>query len=406
MSGSPAGRRHASHDAARPWWQWVAMVVAGALGFMAVYAQTVTAQIDSAIDARSVDSIVSQRPVKPTDEISGDALNILFIGSDDRSGVNGEISGKVAGMRNDATILMHLPADRSRVDMVSIPRDAQVTIPDCTLFDGTPVPGGTGDFNVAFSNGARQGDTAEAAACVINTVEDLTGIYIDHYAVIDFNGFKKMVNALDGVPMCITTKIDSKDADLHVEAGPQVLNGAQALGYARLRTAETGEGVSGSDLQRVTRQQQLLNQMSATVLSKNLLTDAPDLTQFVRATAESMTMDPVLGDSKYLLGLAYSLRGIGRSDVTFATVPWKYTADFNDVVLLPEAEQTWEQLRTDTPLTTMAEETNSSSWDDGLSDTAPEEPAKPDHSVAPEPTSSTPGDAENVNKALLDECAT
>lgn len=404
-------RRHVSRNGARPWWQWGAMAVAGVLGFVVVYAQTVLGQIDGAFDARSVDSIVTNRPVKPTGG-SGDALNILLMGSDVRDGENGDIGGVVPGMRSDTTIIMHISADRSRVELLSIPRDTQVDIADCTLFDGTPIEGSTADFNVAFSNGGRQGDPSEGAACTINTIESLTGIYIDHYAVIDFAGFANMIDALGGVPMCIPTAIDSKKARLHLEAGPQILDGKTALGFARLRTAESG-GVSGSDLQRITRQQELLNQIAATALSKNLLTDVGDLTHFVRAGAEAMTMDPELADTSYLLGIAYSLSGIDRDAIVFATVPWEYTEDRNNVLLAAEAEQTWEQLRTDTPLTVVAEGDASSAWDNGHKDSGKDDGHKkaadassPDEASAPLGTSnSANATTAATTSTLLDECA-
>ncbi|WP_062213063.1 LCP family protein [Demequina oxidasica] len=400
MSAPPFDRRrNQSSNAARPWWLWATMAVAAVLGFSIVYAQTLSSQIDHAFDARSVETIVTNRPEKPTDGDAGKALNVLLMGSDARDGDNGEIGGHFEGMRNDTTIIMHVAADRSRVDLVSIPRDTQVTISDCTLFDGSTVKGWTGDFNIAFANGGSHGDAAEAAACVINTVEDLTGIYIDHYAVVDFSGFTQMIDALGGVPMCIPAAISSTKAKLDIDAGAQVLDGKTALAYARLRTAETG-GVSGSDLQRITRQQELLNQVAAAALSKNLLTDVGDLTGFVRAGAESMTMDPDLADTKYLLGLAYSLSHIERSNIQFATVPWEYTEDRTNVVLLPEAEDTWAQLRGDEPLTAIAEGDASSAWDDGHKDAD-------EASAAPAPSASTDGaSASRSNtQALLDDCA-
>lgn len=395
------------------------MVVAAILGFTVVYAATVANQIGGAFDSVDVDAIVSNRPEKPASSGDGEPLNILLMGSDQRDGANGDIGGSAPGMRNDTTIIMHVSADRSRVELVSIPRDTQVKISDCTLFDGTPVPGWTGDFNIAFANGGKNGNAAEAAACVINTVEDLTGIYIDHYAVVDFSGFADMIDALGGVPMCIPTAISSKKARLYLEAGPQVLDGQTALGFARLRTAEEG-GVSGSDLQRITRQQELLNQVAATALSKNLLTDVGALTKFVRAGAESMTMDPKLADTKYLLGLAYSLSGIDRDAIVFATVPWEYTADRNDVLLLPEAEETWEQLRSDTPLTAVAQGDASSTWDDGRNETsdshasatplaqAAGESADNDTSVTAASTTVTGANSagQSAEEKLLADCAT
>jgi len=176
-----------------------------------------------------------------------------------------------------------------------------------------------------------------------------------------------MIDALGGVPMCIPTAISSTKAKLEIEAGPQVMDGETALAFARLRTAETG-GISGSDLQRITRQQELLSQTAHTALSKNLLTEVGELTQFIRAAAQAMTMDPPLADTKYLVALAYSLKDFDKDSLVFATVPWEYTENRVNVTLLPEAELTWEQLRTDTPLTAVAGQNESSAWEDGKSD--------------------------------------
>lgn len=375
---------------------WGVSAVAGVLGFALVYANIIVAQVDNAFHPRDVSGLVTAVPSpagSPTrDTRVGDtkALNILLMGSDVRTGVDGQIGGFVAeGMRNDTTIVMHISADRTRVELVSIPRDAQVTIPDCKLSDGTIVDGQTGDFNISFSNGGRHGDPAEAAACVINTIQKLTGIHVDHYAVADFAGFIRMIDALGGVPMCIPERIVSKKAKLNLYPGPQVLDGRQALAFARLRTAEVGQ-VSGSDLQRINRQHELLHQVALTALSKNYLTDIGELTQFLRSAASSLTMDPQLADTRYLLSLAFSLRAINPKNITFTTTPWKLTPDSLNVILLPEGKQMWKDMRNDVPLSTVGKDTPGSTWDSGRK-------ATPD----PLPTGSTGGD---VTTSLLSGC--
>ncbi len=379
---------------------WLGSVVAGAAGFGLVYANTVLGQVDEAFTASDNSALVSEVPAPvtsvspskspdPTDLNDGEAINILLMGSDSRDGENGDIGGNVAqGMRNDTTIIMHIASDRSRVDLVSIPRDAQVEIPSCKYFDGTTIKATSGDFNVAFSNGGRHGDPAEAAACTINTVQKMTGLTIDHWAVIDFSGFEDMINALGGVPMCIPEKIVSKKARLNLEPGPQVLSGRQALGLARMRTAEVGD-VSGSDLQRIARQHELLRQVSRVILSKNLLTDAGELTQFLKAAATAMTMDTDLASTKYLLGLGFSLRNVNPASINFYTVPWKYTEDFNNVIILDEARTMWGELAADEPLATVGKESAGDTWDQVI-DTSP----------VPVPSSS------DATATLLSECST
>ncbi|WNM26723.1 LCP family protein [Demequina capsici] len=370
-----AVRRHGARQPGHPVLRFGALVVVAAVGFLTVGYLELVSRIEGQFDTRDNSSLVNEitptaaATTEPGDASAGSALNILLMGSDDRSGENGVIGGTDAGgMRNDTTILLHISADRTRVELVSIPRDLQVQVSDCTLFDGTKVKGWYGDFNIAFSNGGKQGDAAEAAACAINTVQDLTGIPIDHWAVVDFAGFESMVDAIGGIPMCITQDISSKKANLYIDAGPHLLNGQQALAYARLRTAESG-GVSGSDLQRITRQQELLRQTMRTLMGKNLLTDTAEITQFVKAMAGSMTMDEQLGDLTYLEGLAWSLRGLSIDDVTFATVPWEYTSDFLNVVATDDAATMWQELRDDTPLTVDAKGDASSAWDTGHDNT-------------------------------------
>lgn len=389
--------RHARRTRSHALGRTIAIALAASAGFAIVWVQTLAMQFGGAIDTRDANPLVTKTPESPVEDLPGDPLTILLIGSDARSDDNGEIvKDGVEGMRSDATVVAHLSGDRSRVELMSIPRDLQVEIPDCTLFDGTTVPGGYGDFNVAFSNGGRHGDPAEAAACTINAVHDLTDIPIDHWAVIDFAGFTRMVNALGGIPMCIPERIVSQDADLELEAGPQLLDGAEALGYARLRTAEVGD-VSGSDLQRITRQQQLLERTLQTARAKNLFTDVGALTSFIRAGAESLTTDEQLGDLDFMIRLAYGLRGVTADALTVTTVPWEYTDDRLNVLMTDDAPLMFDDMRHDRPLSVMSEGDSTSEWD-------PEPTTSPD-ADAPllEPDSPNSAAPDNIDE-ILDTC--
>ncbi len=381
------------------------MIVAGVMGFVLAGYTVFAYLIEDRFDARDNSALINdvEESAGPEDTDAGNDLNILLMGSDTREGDNADNNGDVGGMRNDTTIIAHISADRSRVEMISIPRDLQVQISDCTLFDGTEVKGWFGDFNIAFSNGGQQGDAAEAAACTINTVQDMTGIAIDHWAVVDFTGFQDMVDAIGGIPMCITSDISSKKAHLYIDAGPQLLDGKTALAYARLRTAEEG-GVSGSDLQRITRQQELLRQTMRTLLGKNILTDTDQITQFVKAMAGSMTMDEDLGSLEYLEGLAWSLRGVSIDDIVFATVPWEYTEDDLNVIATDDAETMWEQLRNDEPLTVDAEGDASSEWDTGHDDSTTESPSASTSASASASATPDATDESSVVDDLLAEC--
>ncbi|WP_084104927.1 LCP family protein [Demequina sp. NBRC 110056] len=399
MASAEERVRHGSRAASHPVARILAVAIAAALGFGLVFAQSVTTSIASSIQTEDVGGLVSSTPDAPAPTGDGEPINILLMGSDVRTGENGAIGGRVAdGMRNDTTIIAHVSGDRERVELVSIPRDLQVEIPDCEMFDGSVAQGGYGDFNIAFSNGGRQGNPAEAAACVINTIHDAFDLRIDHYAVVDFVGFIDMVNALDGIPMCVPERIVSSKAQLDLDPGPQIFDGITALNYARLRTAEIGD-VSGSDLQRIARQQELLEQTFRTALSKNLLTDAAALTQFVRAGAESLSTDEELGSVGFLGSLALSLRGIRTEDLTFATIPWEYTEDRLNVVMTDDAEVMLDDLRHDRPLSVAAEDDATSTWHDDELSTTPTATA----SKSPQTTPSADAEPETVED-ILAEC--
>src|SRR5699024_9463447 len=177
---------------------------------------TVYQDFSSRLLARSSDIselLGTSRPeatLKPTDSWEGQALNILVVGSDSRGDENADIGGDFEGMRSDTAMIVHVAADRSRVDVVSIPRDLIVAIPSCPLPGGgesAPRPLGTNEFdgvrfNAAFATGGQGEDLSHAAACAILTVEEMTDVFIDDWAVIDMDGFATMVDAIGGVPMC------------------------------------------------------------------------------------------------------------------------------------------------------------------------------------------------------------
>jgi len=129
-------RQHGSRATAYPWLRYVVLGASAALGFTIVYGQTLVSQVDRSFSTPDVEAIITNRPQKPIDGDAGEALNILLLASDARDGENGDIGGDFEGMRNDTTIIMHISGDRERVEMLSIPRDTQVPISDCTLLDG------------------------------------------------------------------------------------------------------------------------------------------------------------------------------------------------------------------------------------------------------------------------------
>jgi len=351
-SGVP---RHGIRPHRHPLLRGVSVLLVGALAFVtagSAFAYTAlqgniqTTDVSALLgDNRPTLTAAASTPTGPTDPSAGSPVNILVMGSDVRSGENAVYGEDVEGMRSDTTLVVHLSADRSRADIVSIPRDLLVDIPNCELPDGsTSRVQGDVMFNSAFATGGMTGDVGYAAACTIRTVEQMTGIYIDDYVVVDFTGFIRMVDALGGVPMCIPEDMRSDQAELNLTAGYQTLNGHDALAYARARK-HVGDG---SDISRIGRQQLLLGAMVRQVLSKNLLTDLPALYQFLDAATESLTAGPMIGQITSMVGLANSLRSVPAGGVSFVTVPF----DWAGARVAPNEDTAalWEAIAIDQPI--------------------------------------------------------
>jgi LCP family protein required for cell wall assembly len=326
----------------------VALVVTAVLAFGVAGVASAYTRLQGNIKSADVTSLLGDRPTQaPADPNAGKAVNILLIGSDVRSGENADIGGVVTGMRSDTTILLHISADRGRIEAVSIPRDSLVKIPKCERSDGTTSKAQTGMFNSAFSIGSESGKVSDAAACTMKTVEQTTGVFIDHYVVIDFAGFITMINALGGVPICVPNAMDSPDAGLHVSAGFQTLDGPTALAFARARK---GAGLGdGSDTGRIVRQQRLLAATVKAVRSKNLLTDVPELVRFLNAATSSITADPGLASIPSMSGLAFSVKD--TRDIHFMTIPFAAApSDPNRVVWTKAADAIWANIAKDVPM--------------------------------------------------------
>jgi LCP family protein required for cell wall assembly len=304
--------------------------------------------------------IGTQRPSKratavatpdPADPFDGHPLNIAVFGSDSREGENGELTDKAAdGLRSDVAMIVHVSAQRDRIDIVSIPRDTTVTIPPCTLSDGTEtgLPWTT-KFNAAFSRGGENGNVGDAAACAIKTLEEISHVRIDQFVVVDFSGFVKMIDALGGVKITVKEDMMSSKARLKLTKGTHVLNGKRALALARART---GSGLGdGSDLSRLDRQHDLLAAIAQQVRQTNLLTSIPKIYSFVNAATDSVTTSPGLGSVQTIAGLAFSLRRMTPQGMTAITAP--YAGDPNDpanVILAPDAQEVFDALAEDRPL--------------------------------------------------------
>ncbi|MBC9734485.1 LCP family protein [Nocardioides marmotae] len=279
----------------------------------------------------------TDRPTAAPVEGPQDPLNILVMGDDTREGAGNDIDQE-AGGGSDTTILFHLSADRENAYGVSIPRDTLVDRPECYTEDGDTIPAESGAmWNVAYSVGGP--------ACTMRQFEQLTGIKLDNYVVVDFQGFQDMVDAIDGVEVCIPEDISDPAHGINIPAGTREIEGKEALNYVRARYT-LGDG---SDIGRIKRQQAFIAAMAKKVVSGNVLARPDRVVNFLGAAIDSLTTD---FENLWQLGkVGYSFQHIGLDNIKFITVPFQYSeVDPGRVEWLPEAERLWQRVINDEPL--------------------------------------------------------
>jgi LCP family protein required for cell wall assembly len=236
--------------------------------------------------------------------------NILLIGSDTRVG-QFDSDEDVEGARNDVTMLIHISEDHQQLTAVSFPRDLMVPIPACTNpATGTTYPAATSAmFNTALGNGG--------VSCVVDTVENLTGLSIPYAGLITFDGVIEMSNALGGVDVCVAQPIDDTFTGLHLTTGSHSLEGSDALAFLRTR-----HGVGdGSDLARISSQQVFLSALLRKVTSDGTLSNPITLYKLAGAALSNMTLSDGLAQTRTLVGLASALRGMSTANMLFVQYP-------------------------------------------------------------------------------------
>lgn len=279
--------------------------------------------------------------------ISRSAVTYLVVGSDTREGLTkAEIKAlKVgstrvaAGKRADTMLLVHISKSRDHATIISIPRDTFVRVPEWTDSKGKVHPPSYSKINATFGRGD--------APLLVQTLEGMTDLRIDHYVEVSFLGFKEMVDALGGVEICTKRKINDPKSHLVLPAGTHRLDGITALKYVRTRYFD-GMG----DLGRMQRQQQFIAAMIREATSAGVLLNPVKLVKFINAALGSVTTDPGLKQDD-LITLAEQLRGISTKKVRTLTVPLSnenyWAKGVTASVLWDEelAPLLWEKLRND-----------------------------------------------------------
>jgi LCP family protein required for cell wall assembly len=337
--------RHAGKSHRHPWLRRAAFGVSGLLVVALVLGIAAYVKLNGNIQRLDITSALGDRPQQ---EATTDAktnlapLNIFVMGSDSREGTNlgkGQTEYGMEGSRSDTNLIVHLSADRQSAIVVSIPRDSMTMAPrDCKNKADKVENGVIRQWNQNFTLGGP--------ACTIRTFEGLTGIFIDHFVVIDFRGFQDMVNALGGVTVCLPEPVQDRQSHLDLPAGKTKVNGKNALAYVRLRH-NIGDG---SDLGRIDRQQAFLSSVIQEATKSSLLLRPDKLFRFLNATTSAMTTDKGL-DVGEMKDIASSVSKIGTSQIRFVKLPTTtYPPDPNRVQWTAGAAPIWKAIRKDEPL--------------------------------------------------------
>ncbi|WP_222267281.1 LCP family protein [Modestobacter marinus] len=254
---------------------------------------------------------------------TGEAMNLLLVGNDSRASLTEEQlaelnAGADSGSNTDTMILVHVPADGSKASFVSFPRDSYVQIPGY----------GWDKLNAAYAYGSEDvPDTASAEAksaagarLLVQTISQLTGLRIDHYAEVDLLGFFELSSVVGGVEVNLCNAVDDSFYSGAVfPAGVQTISGADALEFVRQR-----HGLPRGDFDRIIRQQVFIAGVLRKMLSDDVLLDMGKQRELVQAAAQSLTVDQSLN----LLRLAQQMQSVTAGSIDFQTVP--YVGDDED----------------------------------------------------------------------------
>jgi LCP family protein required for cell wall assembly len=253
---------------------------------------------------RYADRLVSKgrRPVANlTPVASGQAMNILLVGSDSRTGLTRRQLGriqtvKVPGRRTDTIMILHVSPGRDKAVMVSLPRDLRTT-----------VKGHTSKINAAFALGGPD--------LLVKTVSETTGLPINHYAEVDFAGFLNVVDALGGITLCNRSghRLDDRYANLHMGPGCKDMRGIQALAFVRARHVD-------SDFGRIGRQQEFMRAVATKLERKGSLTNLPRLMDIADVATDHIRTDHTLSTGT-AIGLARRLRRLDPASIDMRVYP-------------------------------------------------------------------------------------
>ncbi|MFF7730755.1 LCP family protein [Streptomyces sp. NPDC008001] len=276
-------------------------------------------------------------------------MNILLVGTDARDRIDADQRrryhlGGAACHCTDTVMLLHLSAARDRVSVISLPRDTYAEIPAHVDDAGRPRPAHPQKLNAAYAEGGP--------GLTVRTVEQLTGVHVDHYLEVDFTTFMRTVDVVGGVQVCSSRPLKDPYSGLDLPSGTSTLNGGQALQYVRSRHLD-----GASDLGRMQRQQRFLASLLHTATDGGALLNPVKFQQVAATLLGSVRADRGF-DGETLIGLGRAMKNLSPASAEFVSVPVgsaNYpvprvgsTVKWDDAA----AARLFESVREDRPLTT------------------------------------------------------
>ncbi|MFD3569775.1 LCP family protein [Streptomyces sp. NPDC058667] len=346
--GRAAARRRAKKSGKRKVLRWVAItmsvLILGTAGAGYLYYEHLNGNIRGGSRAGGDSGVKKAAP----NALGDTPLNILLIGSDSRADAKNVALGGGKNLRQakplaDVQMLLHVSADRQNASIVTIPRDTIVPIPECKGEDGSTYPATTTEpINETLGRGGP--------GCTLTTWESITGVYIDHWMMIDFAGVVAMADEVGGVPVCVKTGVWDRStrrvkggSGLQLPAGTTEIQGKQALQWLRTRHA------FGNDQGRAKAQHMYINGMVEKLQKQNAWSDTGQLTGLAETATKALQVSDELKSVKKLFDLSMQLKNVKMNRLTTATVPTvEWSQNRNKLQMVKSsADRMWAMLRDD-----------------------------------------------------------
>jgi LCP family protein required for cell wall assembly len=332
--------RHGALRSRHPLMSLLAMfgVVLGVVGVSTVALAAYNLWDASQAIATNAVVLDKDKPLPPSLGAIEGGVNILLVGTDSCEGENEQLSGAcknhdTEGERNDVTMLVHISDEPRRVTVVSFPRDMLVPIPACDK------PDGTGKTSAMSSQMLNASYWYGGLGCTVDTVEGLIGndkINIDFAAAIRWTGVINVSNAIGGVDVCVAGDINDGNTGLHLKAGTHTLQGVEALQFLRIR-----HGIGdGSDLGRISNQQQFMSSMVRKLQSDAVLANPATLltlasTVLDQAKTGQLVLSSGLANATLMVQIAMAVKDVPFEDIVFVQYPTVYASGVGASRVLP-----------------------------------------------------------------------